>query len=353
MLHVYTGSTQANAGSDEFRLHEAYRSLRAGLDSDGMLELNTTEIAPRGATPQQLIEIASTVPFLANARLVKVEGLLVAIGSARGVTATWKPLIEALPIMPEASHLVLIEPARTRENRQGLGRSPILRALRAVDGADIRSFPELRVSGRGGNEVATWLRERAVSRGVLIDADAAHRLTELLGADLWALSGELDKLAQHALDRAVTVADVEMLTTAARDEDVFALVDAAVAGRSAVALRGVRRMLSGGSDSPGRVRGLIARQLRNLVRAGALIEVGAPRDEIGRATGVTHPFPLGKLIDQATATGKVAAEDGLRVAEAADHAIKTGRYTEDLALELLIVRLGVGRSASRADARRA
>ena len=52
MLHIYTGSTDGRRGSDEFRLREAYRALRGDLDSDGMLELNTTELPARGATPQ-------------------------------------------------------------------------------------------------------------------------------------------------------------------------------------------------------------------------------------------------------------------------------------------------------------
>ena len=342
MLHIYTGSTQANRGSDEFRLHEAYRELRARLDTDGMLSLNTTEVRARGATPGQLIELASTVPFLAQARLIVVEGLLVSLGSGRGVATEWQPLVDTLPGMPETSHLVLLEPARQREQRQTLGRSPLLRALRALDGVDFRQFTELRIGGRGGNEVASWLRERAAASGVRIEAAAAARLSELIGADLWALSGELAKLAQYAQDRPITVEDVDLLTTAARDEDVFALVDDAVTGRTAAALVRLRRMLDRGSDSPARIQGLIARQLRNLVRAAALIEEGAPRETIGEATGVTHPFPLGKLVDQASATGRAAAEDGLRAVEAADHAVKTGRFSDALALELLITRLGAG-----------
>ena len=353
MLHIYTGSTQANRGSDEFRLREAYRELRARLDTDGMLALNTTETPARGATPRQLIELASTVPFLASARFVVVEGLLASLGSARGVAAEWQPLVDALPGMPETSHLVLLEPAREREQRQALGRSPLLRALRALEGVDFRQFAELRLGGRGGNEVAAWLRERAASRGVRVESAAAARLSELIGADLWALSGELDKLARYAEGRAVTVNDVELLTTAAREEDVFALVDDAVTGRTPEALVRLRRMLDHGGDSPMRIQGLIARQMRNLVRAAALMEAGAPRETIGEATGVTHPFPLGKLIDQASATGRAAAEEGLRAVEAADHAVKTGRFADALALELLITRLGAGRaSRSRRAARR-
>ena len=351
MLHIYTGSTQANRGSDEFRLHEAYQALRARLDTDGMLALNTTEVPARGATPGQLIELASTVPFLAQARLVVVEGLLASLGAARGVATEWQPLVDALPGMPETSHLVLLEPARGREQRQTLGRSPLLRSLRALDGVDFRQFTELRLGGRGGNEVASWLRERAEASGVRIEAAAAGRLSELIGADLWALSGELDKLAQYAQGRAITASDVDLLTTAAREEDVFALVDEAVTGQTPAALVRLRRMLDRGSDTPMRIQGLIARQLRNLVRAAALIEEGAPRETIGEATGVTHPFPLGKLVDQASALGLAAAEDGLRAVEASDHAVKTGRFSDALALELLVTRLGAARSHSAARRR--
>ena len=95
-------------------------------------------------------------------------------------------------------------------------------------------------------------------------------------------------------------------------------------GRTASALLRLRRLIEGGAEHPGRLQGLIARQLRNLIRAGELIEQGASREEIGRATGVTHPYPLGRLVTQAEAIGRPAAERALRAVEAADHAVKTG-----------------------------
>ena len=105
-----------------------------------------------------------------------------------------------------------------------------------------------------------------------------------------------------------------------------------------------------GAEPPTRIQGLIARQLRNLVRAAELLEQGADREAIGAATGVTHPFPLGKLVEQARKTGRAAAEEGLRAVEAADHAVKTGRFADTLALELLLTTLsGDGR---RGDSRR-
>ena len=103
MLHLLVGSTQANRNSDDFRLREAYRALRSRLDTDGMLELNTAELPVRGLTPMALVGQTSTVPFLANARIVVVEGLIVSLGSARGVADAWQPLIEALPLLPAAT----------------------------------------------------------------------------------------------------------------------------------------------------------------------------------------------------------------------------------------------------------
>ena len=353
MLHLYTGSTDGRRGSDEFRLREAYRALRGDLDGDGMLELNTIELPARGATPQLLIEHVSTIPFLASARLVVVEGLLSSLGAARSVATDWQPLVDALPGLPETNHLMLLEPARSRELRAALGRSPLLRSLRALDGVDFQQFAELRLYGsrasRGsGNEVAAWLLARAEQRGVALESAAAERLSELLGADLWALSGELDKLALYARGRAVGAADVELLTTAAREEDIFAIVDDAVEGRAAPALRRLQRLLERGTEPPARIQGLIARQLRNLVRATELLEQGADREAIGTATGVTHPFPLGKLIDQARSTGRTAAEQGVRAVEAADNAVKTGRFADALALELLLMTLSSdGRRSSR------
>jgi hypothetical protein len=46
VLHIFTGSLALNTESDDFRLREAYLTLRAELDTDGMLSTNTT-VLPR------------------------------------------------------------------------------------------------------------------------------------------------------------------------------------------------------------------------------------------------------------------------------------------------------------------
>ena len=337
MLHVYYGA-------DDFRSSEALAALRASLDDDGMLSTNTSVLAGRGVTQQVLTQHATAVPFLAGARLVIAEGLLTALGSRRGLTEEWRPFIDSLPLLPPSNHLVLIEPSpRGRDNRESVGRSPLLRLLRNVPDADIVEFAELKTWDRSGpSEVGRWLYARAQERKIAIDDQAIDRLVELMGANLRALAQELDKLAAYATARSdgpVTAAHVNLLTPLARDENIFAIVDSIVEGHADQALQLLRRVLEDGSVAPGYLQVMVARQLRHLVRATELLERHASQQEIADATGLRGGFPLTKLMRQARQTSRAAVEANLRDLEAADFSVKTGRMSDELALELVVCRL--------------
>ncbi len=342
MLHVLYGS-------DEFRASEALRALKASLDTDGMLATNTSVLGARGLTPQTLTQHAAALPFLASSRLVIVEGLLSALGSRRGVVDTWQPFIDFVPQMPETTHVVLLEPPGGRDS--GVGRSPVLRALRNLPNVTVTEFSELRTYGRRGesSEVETWLIARAHERGIAIDAPALAALVELIGANLRMLAVELEKLAMYAGDRRITADDVHLLSPQAREETVFALVDAVVEGRGPVALRVLRQILEESSQTPSYLQAMIARQVRHLVRATELLERGESEQAIGEATGVRNNFALGKLVRQARGVDREAAETALREIERSDQLVKTGKLGDVLALELLTIRLAsmVGRRRAR------
>jgi len=327
-------------GDDEFRASEALRALKSAIDTDGSLATNTSVLPARGLTPQTLIQNAAAMPFLSPCRLVIVEGLLTALGSRRGVVETWQQLVDFTPTMPESNHLVLLEPPKKSDDRgRGVAGSPLLAALRAFPNVTVTELSALKTWSRGGpSEVARWLQDRAVQRGISIEPRAIEALTDLVGANLRALASELEKLAMYAGARPITADDVRLLTPQAREERIFDLVDAVVEGRAADALRVLRRMRDDGSESASHLFSMIARQLRMMVRAAELIEARAAPDAIAAATGA-RGFPLEKLTRQARAAGRVAAEASLRAVEHSDHSVKTGRLDDDLALELLVVRL--------------
>jgi len=327
-------------GPDEFRAAEEVRSIHDALDTDGSLASNTTVVPGRNLSPGELIQHASALPFLAPARLVVVEGLLTTLGRRRGLVDTWQPFLDFLPHMPESNHVVLLEPPPKRGEREDdLGKGPLANALRQRPNVRIAHFPELKTWARGGpSEVAQWLQDRAVRRGVSIEPRAIEALADLTGANLRALASELDKLATYAGARTITVEDVRALTPLSREELIFSVVDAIVEGQAASALRQVRRMLDEGSHTAPGVQQMVARQLRLLVRATEIIEARGSQEDVGAATGA-RGFPLTKLMRQARATTRAAAEAALRATESTDHSVKTGRLTDELALEMLVVQI--------------
>ncbi len=346
MLHVYYGA-------DDFRIAEALAELRRSLAGDDLLETNTTVLAGRGLTAPVLTQHAAAAPFFGSTRLVIVEGLLYAAGNGRAVADAWREFVDALPGLPASNHLVLTDPTlRRRDQRDpSIGRSPLLRLLRQVPGADIKEFAGLRTWERNGrSEVGDWLAARATERGIAIEPDAINSLVALLGANLRALAQELDKLAAYTVasgGRAIAVDQVKLMTPLAREESVFEIVDAIVEGRAAQALRLVRRVLTDGSIAPGYLQVMVARQLRHLVRATELLEGRASEQEIADATGVRSGFPLTKLIRQARRTTRATVESNLRALEMADYSVKTGRFNDELALELVVCRLAASAAGTR------
>ncbi|MFN8559149.1 MAG: hypothetical protein U0531_18030 [Dehalococcoidia bacterium] len=70
-------------GPDSYSRHQEIVSLRARLDTDGMLATNTTTLDARRATLTDLTMVCDAMPFLAERRLVHVYGLLARAESER------------------------------------------------------------------------------------------------------------------------------------------------------------------------------------------------------------------------------------------------------------------------------
>lgn len=340
-------------GPDEFTAAEALSALKRALDTDGSLAANTTVLTGRGLTPATLLQHASALPFLAPSRLVVVEGLVTSLSGRRGSADAWQPLLDFVPLMPDSNHVVLLEPPpKEPGDRDVVGAHALVTALKRMPNVTVTQCAALRARAFGGgpSEVESWIERRARERGIPIERAAIGLLADLAGANLRMIATELEKLVAYTNGRPITAADVEVMTPLARDESTFELVDAIIEGRAAHAIVMLRRVLEETSETPIAVMNRVARAIRNLVRATELMEARATEQAVGEATG-SRGYPLTKLMRQARATSRGAAESALRAVEAADTDIKTGKRTDTLALELLVVHLATlapgGRGARR------
>ncbi|MDP2949470.1 MAG: DNA polymerase III subunit delta, partial [Chloroflexota bacterium] len=327
-------------GTDEFSLGEELARIKDGLDSGDMLSSNTDVLDGREATPEQLMAICDTVPFLSAHRLVVVEGLLRRFNpperSRRGPSEAkaarrarsegpelerWLALSEYVGRLPQTSTLILVDGELSASN-------PLFQALRPH--GKVQEFRRI-----GQKKVVSWLLARAQKEGVDISPPAAQLLADLVGDNLRLLVSELEKLATYAYGRRIEGADVKALVSEARDVNIFAMVDAIAEKRPAVALRLLRRQIEDGRDA-GYLFAMVIRQYRFIIQAKELMLAGLPAQEIGQRLEIGSDFVLQRVLDQAQRYSLPRLKAAYRRLLEADVGVKRGRYEEDLALELLV-----------------
>lgn len=121
------------------------------------------------------------------------------------------------------------------------------------------------------HEMPDWIERRLRSRGVSADRDAVQRLADRVEGNLLAAAQEIDKLALLADGTTLDIARMEDLVADAARFDVFRLVDAALSGQAAQAVR----MLAGLRAEGEAVPALMGMVVMELQRAAALARVQA------------------------------------------------------------------------------
>ena len=123
------------------------------------------------------------------------------------------------------------------------------------------------------HELGDWLLQRLRSRGLVATPDAVQRLADRVEGNLLAAAQEVDKLALLAggTREAIDLEQMEKLVADSSRFDVFTLVDAALAGESARAVRMLAALRAEGEQ----VAGLMPMVVKELLRTATLARVQA------------------------------------------------------------------------------
>lgn len=322
-------------GEDEFMLSETLADFKRRLGRPDTVDLNTTILEGRGLTLSELHHACDAVPFLADKRLVVVEGLLSTLTPRAGQELSdakqevLDELADYLPHLPPTTRLVLVE------DHSLPSKHPILRLAKREQQGYVKHFerPDAKVLPR-------WIRRRARKHGGDIEPRAAHRLAAIVGADLRLLDQEIVKLVTYSDgERAVTEADVGMLVPYSQDAVIFDLVDALGHRDASTAARTLHRLLDEG-EHPLALLGMIIRQFRLLIQVKTLKTAGATWRDVAKKLDI-HPFPARKLYNQATHFTPQQLEKVYRYLSETDLDIKTGKIDSEVALDLLVAGLAM------------
>jgi DNA polymerase-3 subunit delta len=321
-------------GQDDFSLNQAVKEIKAGLGDREMVATNTTNLEGQHLTLSELRNKCAAAPFLCSHRLVIVDGLLGRFevkqskprsgkGKSGNGLGEWEGLASYIKQMPETTVLMLVD-------GEVKGQNPLLKKLSPL--AEVRTFPLLR-----GRDLKAWIQQRVREEGGDITPQAVNLLAELIGGDLWAMNGEIQKLLLYSRERPISEDDVKQLVSHVQEANIFALVDAVAEGRTELAQRILHRLYHEGV-APTYILTMITRQFRLIAQARDL-EPGLSRLQIQDRLGLKSSYSLDKTLSQA----KLYDFEGVKRAYdkllETDLAIKTGKYSDKLALELLVTEL--------------
>jgi len=323
-------------GKDDFSLTQALESLKREKADPDTLAANTVTFDAQQLSLARLVEACSAVPFLSPVRIVVVKGLLGVFEpkqtqsrdkklSLKGTEAglgEWRELPNYVKQLPATTILILVDSGDIK------GNNPLLKLLSPL--AKVRVFPLLKKE-----ELSRWINDRVRKSGGTIFPEAVNLLIEVVGPDLWVMSSEVDKLVLFAQGRPITEKDVRCVTTFAREDSIFSLVDAVLEGESRRAQIILWRMMREGV-SPSYILAMIARQLRLILLAKGLEKQGAGGKAVGRPEYVSE-YSLKKAQEQAKAYSFERVKALFEKLLETDAAIKSGKYDSELALELLLL----------------
>jgi DNA polymerase III delta subunit len=251
--------------------------------------------------PQEVAAALATLSFDTGTRYLLVDQV-----------QAWKqvePVRAALAELPPDTVLVLIA--------RGKPPKPLVTAVKSA-GGETREY-----SAPKPWQLPKWAAERASEEGVQLDSEAAKELVSVVGPSQQRLAREIEKLALavHPASR-IEFEDVERLAAGDASPGAYDLADALASGDRSEALA-IAERIAAHEGKPGGLLWGIARRLREVHRAAALLEAGMPEQKVGHAVS-RQPWLAKKIVARAKKADRATLEQVLCVLAEAEIDLRGG-----------------------------
>ena len=266
-------------------------------------------------TLSEIIDLAETMPFFADRRLIVMEnsGLFKSGGEA---------LAEYLGNPSETAYFIFVE---TEVDK----RSKLYKTVAAKGYA-----AEFAVQDE--NTLKRWVLGMVKKEGKQISERTLLLFLEKAGNDMENIKAEAEKLFCYCMDRdVITEADVEAICTKQISGHIVDMVNAIADRKQRKALELYYELLTL-KEPPMRIIFLIARQFNLLLQVKELSGKGYQGKTIGPKVGLPG-FVAGKYVSQAARFQTTQLRRALESCVEAEEAVKTGRMNDTMSVELLIM----------------
>lgn len=270
----------------------------------------------KGIHPAELIDLAETMPFFAERRLIVVENS----GFFKNATPELADYIKA---MPDTTCFLFIE---NEVDKRG-------KMYKAVK--DKGCIVEM---GRQDEKTLLyWIAGNVKKEGRQIKESTARYLVAKTGTDMENLEKEMEKLFSYTLGKnEITMQDVDDICTTQITNKIFEMVEAVATKQQKKALDYYYDLLAL-KEPPMRILYLLSRQFKLLLEVNDLLRGGYDKSQIAKTAGL-HPFVAGKYMQQCRAFTGEELRGIMEESAATEEMVKTGRLNDVMSVELFIVK---------------
>ena len=302
-------------GSEDYLRNQYRDRLKEALLGSGDA-MNLSCFEGKDINQPQIVDLAETMPFLAERRVVVIENS----GLFKGGSDV---LADYLKEMSPTAYFVFSEKEVDKRNR-------LFKA--AKDQGYVSEFGE-----QDENTLIRWIAGLVKKEGMEIEGAAVALLLYKTGTDMENIRKELEKCICYCLKRGkITKEDVETICTERLSNRIFDMINYVATGKKEQALKLYYDLLSL-KEPPMRILFLISRQFNMLLQTKLLREKGYDKRIISEKLGVA-PFIAAKYMDQAAHFKRSVLRRAVEDCVKAEEDVKTGRIGDVMSVELLMIK---------------
>ncbi|MBR4668775.1 MAG: DNA polymerase III subunit delta [Butyrivibrio sp.] len=301
-------------GEEAYLRNQNRDKLVKALAGD-MTSMNFSRYEGDGINPGEVIDMAETLPFLADKRVILIEN--------SGFFKNGCPeLSEYLKSPSETTFFIFAE-------KEADKRKDLYKTVSKV------GF-EMCCDEQDEGTLKTWIASKVRSEGKSISPRALAFMLERVGTDMSNISTELEKLICYCIDRnEITEADIEAVCAGWLTNRIFAMTDAIASQNQKRAIDLYYDLLAL-KEAPAKILALITRQFNLMLQAKEMSANSRDKGSIASALKIA-PFLVDKYLGWARSYSFEQLRDILELCASNDEAVKTGKLDYVISVEMVII----------------
>lgn len=277
-------------------------------------DMNISRFEGKGISTVEVADIAETLPFFAERRLIIIEES----GWFKHGTDGFE---ERIRQFPDTTYLIFVECEVDKRSR-------MFKLVKDIGYAAEMKTPK-------DKDLLAWIALQCRGEGKQITESAAQYLLEQAGISMNLLQMELEKLFSYTMGQdQITLAAVQEICSKQAENQMFDMLDAIGNQDQEKALTLYHDLLAL-REPPMRILFLLTRHINILLQVSEMIRLGMDHSDIASRAGIP-PFTVGKYKNQIRHFSYKRLLDMLEECQEVEAGIKSGWYQDVIGVELLI-----------------